>query len=288
MADYNAVPLVATGDWIDDVWLNTYIRDNLAALWLYAAAGDITYALDSNTLAKRAIGAANALMYSTGSAPNWATLATLAAAQAIIASQAAGDIFYGASGTALGRVAKPASASLLTNDSGGVPSWATLATAYGMLRRNSANNAYEVFVQAQTSRAYRSSGLSSTAVGETDIPLNAEDEDANWHNNATNSQRITPTETGRYRTRGSLKITNASGVHIDSVTVLIKTSTGVVLGRQMLVGWPDGATVSLSVTGYSYDLTAGQYFVLQTARANATSGVTIEATETWLEVERVR
>jgi hypothetical protein len=51
-SDYSDVPTVATGDWIDAAFINQYWGDNFRALWKYTAAGDITYALDADTLAK--------------------------------------------------------------------------------------------------------------------------------------------------------------------------------------------------------------------------------------------
>lgn len=52
MTDYSDVPTIYTGDWIDAAWLNQYVGDNFRALKQgFANAGDVAYALDSNTLA---------------------------------------------------------------------------------------------------------------------------------------------------------------------------------------------------------------------------------------------
>jgi hypothetical protein len=52
MTDYNDVPLIFTGDWIDAAWLNQYLGDNFRALKQgLAIAGDMPYALDGNTIA---------------------------------------------------------------------------------------------------------------------------------------------------------------------------------------------------------------------------------------------
>lgn len=52
MTDYNEVPLIYTGDWIDAAWLNQYLRDNFRAFKQgFAVAGDMPYALDGNTIA---------------------------------------------------------------------------------------------------------------------------------------------------------------------------------------------------------------------------------------------
>ncbi|NUQ86790.1 MAG: hypothetical protein HUU11_18990 [Anaerolineales bacterium] len=52
MTDYFEIPLVFTGDWIDAAWINQYLRDNFRAFKQgLANAGDMPYALDSNTIA---------------------------------------------------------------------------------------------------------------------------------------------------------------------------------------------------------------------------------------------
>lgn len=52
---------------------NTNVRDNFTAIWVYTTAGDISYATGATTLARLAIGAAGALLSSTGTAPAWQT-----------------------------------------------------------------------------------------------------------------------------------------------------------------------------------------------------------------------
>lgn len=68
---YNVVPTVANGDSWSAAQHNTYIKDNLAALWPYTTTGDMSYASSPNTLGRVAIGAAGALLRSSGSAPQW-------------------------------------------------------------------------------------------------------------------------------------------------------------------------------------------------------------------------
>ena len=50
---------------------NTNTRDNFTAIWVYTTAGDIAYATGATTLARLGIGAAGAILKSTGSAPAW-------------------------------------------------------------------------------------------------------------------------------------------------------------------------------------------------------------------------
>lgn len=55
--------------------MNTHVRDNLlaTAAGVVTTAGDMAYATAANTLARLAVGAASAVMRSTGSAPSWVT-----------------------------------------------------------------------------------------------------------------------------------------------------------------------------------------------------------------------
>lgn len=53
---YSAVPTVVTGDSWSAANHNTYLRDNLAALWPFTAAGDIAYASSATALARLAMG----------------------------------------------------------------------------------------------------------------------------------------------------------------------------------------------------------------------------------------
>lgn len=265
---------------------NTNVRDNFAAIWVFTTAGDLIYATSATTAARLAL-VADGLLYGGASAPawlaasagkilysnptpSWVTLSFLMGAWNIVASQAAGDWFYAATASSLGRIA---------------------ATPYGIPRNNAAGTGADstAFRMCEATRAKRGTDLSSTSISETAIALTGEDfDDGGWHSNVTNNERITPPTTGRYRTRGQMQIENASGTNIDSVVLKIKSSTGSIIGATTTIGFVNGANIFLSVTGYTEALTAGEYFTLTTERSNVTSGVTIKATNTWLEVERVR
>jgi hypothetical protein len=75
---FSSVPLLATGDWIDAAWGNTYWKDNLAALWPYTAAGDISYAAGATSLAKLAKPSVDSVLKNTSSGvPSWLALTQL-------------------------------------------------------------------------------------------------------------------------------------------------------------------------------------------------------------------
>lgn len=71
MANKNTVPTVANGDSWSAAQHNTFLRDNIEALWPYVTAGDIAYAAAANQLGRLSLGAAKKILSSTGSAPAW-------------------------------------------------------------------------------------------------------------------------------------------------------------------------------------------------------------------------
>jgi hypothetical protein len=70
---YNPHPTVVAGQTWTAAQQNTYVRDNLTALWPYTSAGDVAYATSSNTLARLPIGSAYSVLRvnSGGTAPEW-------------------------------------------------------------------------------------------------------------------------------------------------------------------------------------------------------------------------
>lgn len=103
---YTTTPTSATGDLWSAANQNTYLKDNLTALWAYTTAGDLVYAATPSTLQRLAAGTAYNLLYSTGSAPAYGTIATILANAPLVGSQAAGDTFQASSATAITRIAK--------------------------------------------------------------------------------------------------------------------------------------------------------------------------------------
>lgn len=92
---FTSVPLLATGDWIDAAWGNTYWRDNFAAVWPYTTAGDIAYAAGATSPLSRLALTTGGVLYGGASAPAW--------------------------------LAKPSVDSVLKNTSAGVPSWTAIS-----------------------------------------------------------------------------------------------------------------------------------------------------------------
>lgn len=76
---HTALPLLATGDWIDAAWGNTYWRDNIAALWPYDAAGQLGYSVSANgALAKLDKPSVDSVLKNTsGGVPSYLALTQL-------------------------------------------------------------------------------------------------------------------------------------------------------------------------------------------------------------------
>lgn len=110
---FNTVPTVASGDSWTSSQHNTYIKDNMTALWPYTTAGDLAYATSSSTLGRLA-NTAGGLLYGDTSAPAW------------LANSVGGVLYGGASAPAW--LAKPSVLSFLKMSSAGTPSY-TAATA---------------------------------------------------------------------------------------------------------------------------------------------------------------
>ena len=71
---FNSVPTVANGDSWSAAQHNTYLRDNMAALWPYSVAGDIAYATGANALTRLGIGTIGYLLRvnAAGTGLEWA------------------------------------------------------------------------------------------------------------------------------------------------------------------------------------------------------------------------
>jgi len=120
---------------------------------------------------------------------NLVNLAAQSAIQALVSSQAAGDIFYASTGTALARLAKGTAGQVLKMNSGATaPEWGAGAGRV-CIAKNSGSQSFST-----------DAGLAVTAVA-----LGAEDEDVpGWHNTSTNNSRITVNENGLYLAIGRI------------------------------------------------------------------------------------
>lgn len=169
-------------------------------------------------------------------------LAAQSALQALVAGQAAGDLFYASSATALARLAKPAVDSVLKNTSAGTLSWKPLtefATSLSSCRLRRETN------QAIANNTYDT------------IKFTSEDwDDDNFHSDSVNTDRITIPEDGKYMFGASVYFpSRANGMR--------RMWVGLGSGSSFLCGASDifdagTGTCMLSCSGL-YEFTAGNY-----------------------------
>lgn len=73
---YSVVPLVAVGDLWTAANQNTYLKDNMAAIWVGAAAGDMDYYTGAANKSRLPIGAGGGLLTEDGTDPSWLGIGT--------------------------------------------------------------------------------------------------------------------------------------------------------------------------------------------------------------------
>lgn len=78
MATKSTVPTVANGDSWSAAQHNTYLRDNIEALWPYTTAGDIAFASASNQLTRLGKPSVDAVLKNTSAGtPSWLPLTSV-------------------------------------------------------------------------------------------------------------------------------------------------------------------------------------------------------------------
>jgi hypothetical protein len=117
--DVNKIKVITTAN-----FLKLATESARQALVTSQAAGDLFYASSATALARLAKGTTNKILNAGASVPQYSTLAQLIALQALVSGQAAGDIFYGASDTALAKLPKGTAGQVLKMNSGATaPEW---------------------------------------------------------------------------------------------------------------------------------------------------------------------
>ena len=134
MAVYTEPPAVVTGQTMTATNWNSWVRTNFQAVWPFTTAGDLAYASAANQLSRLAVGTANKLLKSTGTAPAWDTVAALLQAAAMVASQASGDLMYANGAASIARLGIGTAGKFLKS-TGSAPMWDTVAQLISDLRR---------------------------------------------------------------------------------------------------------------------------------------------------------
>lgn len=296
MTDHSNVPVVTTGDWIDAAWINQYIGDNFRAIYqAYQAAGDMAYAIDADTIGRLTItnggvliGGASApswlavpaglgFLKHNGTAPSWFTggsayqllrknsgnsdfewadLANLLQAVAMISGQSAEDLFVGASGTTIKRLAKGSNRDMLRVSGSGVLEYAPIGA---------------------WCTAKRSTDLTGvSAADNTPVTWNAYDGE-NWYS----TTKITAPAAGDYRLSGAVLMSAASVYRNYEVKLRINGSNYISVAKN----WSsDSYDFGATLAGRIVTLAAGDYVELTVSNCNGT----VRAEGSWMQAERVR
>lgn len=115
---YTTVPTVVTGQTYLASDYNTYVKDNITALFPYTAAGDIAYANSASALARLGKPAnVGLLTNSSAGIPSYLNFSSV------------GLVPYSSSAAAMGALAKPTNVGLLTNNSAGAIGYTDFPTA---------------------------------------------------------------------------------------------------------------------------------------------------------------
>jgi hypothetical protein len=197
---------------------------------------------------------------------NLVNLAAQSAIQALVSSQAAGDVFYATSATALARLAKGTANQILKMNAGATAiEWGT-ATGKVCIAKNSGSQTFTT-----------SAGFAATVVN-----LGAEDEDLpGWHSTITNNSRVTVDEDGLYLIVGRI---SWSGAGIEGCDLKVELKID---GTAVAIDSKKGISASFSTQNTAIKiirLTNGQYAELFAAQ---NSGGNLSLNSAYLEVLRV-
>ena len=219
------VPLAATGDWIDAAWVNQYIRDNIAAIWVGTTAGDMDYYSSAIAKTRVPIGGAGSILQSNGSVPSW--------------------LGIGAAGSIL-------------QSNGSVPSWLGIGAApYYVLGVGGAGNVpnwrpmFQRCVLTKSADQTFASGSTADVIWETEIY------DLGWHTGS--GAEITPIVTGVYIPLVSLYFNKNSGGSGDFTITGKVLNNGAETPNKMTTWWAvDAVTKIFTFGGIPMSVTGGQ------------------------------
>jgi hypothetical protein len=185
---------------------------------------------------------------------------------AIWVGTSAGDLDYYTSGATKARLEKPSVDSLLKMGSGGTPSWHPM---------------YEFCHVTRSSNFSHSSGV---------ITWNSEIYDAgNWHDNSTNTDRITVPADGIYRIGGILVCQMPSGGSVDRGTMTFHKNGSSSSSYRFEINQreDDSEKTILGITP-PLSLSANDYWTMQASFEVGTKSRTIDASRSAFWIERLR
>lgn len=249
MTIYAEPPAVVAGQIMSATNWNDWVVDVAKAMWVYTTAGDLAYATAANAKARLAIGAAQSILYSSGSAPAW------------FAKGAGSSILtMNSGGTALSWLAKGGAAAILTMDTAGSAlSWLAKGAANQVLGMNSGATALEwKSALVKGTRVVNASfSLADATLTQVSFTGESVDELSAWV--IGSPTRLTIPTTGWYMVSAYTSYANnSSGRRLTSV-ILNGTTEVITTDYRMPV---NGGTTNVTIAGLAY-LTAGDYLELQ-------------------------
>jgi hypothetical protein len=251
---YTAHPTVTTGATWSAANQNTYVRDNLAALWVFTTAGDMIYATSSSAANRLAIGAAGSLLRVTGTAPAW--------------------------------MPKGSNVSTLVTE-GGNSGWsANSVSPYAVFRLNAAGTASEFSNILQKTVIYSSVDKTVPGGAVTAMAMNAEViDDGAWHSTVTNNSRITPGVAGWYLAMAHAQISH-TGTDPFCRSYIRKTGTAYV-ARAGSWGF-GGYSVELECTSQPFAMGATDYIELMLESVSGDRTMVAGSDTSWLALMRLQ
>ena len=94
MTDWQDVPEMSDGDWVDGAWLNQYLRDNISIIRnAFSNVGSMAYALTANTLAELVKPAVDSyLMMSSAGSPSYVPVEDVGVPSGVLLPFAGGTV----------------------------------------------------------------------------------------------------------------------------------------------------------------------------------------------------
>ena len=291
MTTYAEPPAVVAGQIMSATNWNDWVVDVAKAMWVYTTAGDLAYATAANAKARLAIGAAQSILYSSGSAPAWlakgggsAILTMNAGATALswlTKGGASSILSMDSAGSALSWLTKGGASSILSMDSAGSAlSWLAKGTANQVLGMNSGATALEwKSALVKGTRVVNASfSLADATLTQVSFTAESVDELGAWV--IGSPTRLTIPTTGWYMVSAYTSYANnSSGRRLTSV-ILNGTTEVITTDYRMPV---NGGTTNVTIAGLAY-LTAADYLELQVYQ---TSGGSLTVTTSVVTIAKL-
>jgi len=184
----------------------------------------------------------------------------------------AGDIAYATGATALARLGIGASGALLYSG-GSAPAWLAIGSNYQYLRVASGTLAWSTLIEKSV--VYKTANQSFNSASAADIIFEADLDDVlNWHNPASNPERITVGATGLYVAHACVRfVKNAGGSGSFQTQAVIRVNGATQTGNRSRLNWDiDVNPKEFNFGGIPFNMIAGDYITLNFNQDSGGSG----------------